>query len=74
MSEQLTKPGQIKPEDVVILYYGGNKQIHLVDDVLNPGTKDEEILLDTPNNKYFITSMAIEGSSWAKEVRFINMK
>lgn len=68
----LTKSGQIKAGATVVLEYKGDDQIHTVDQILNPGTDREEILLDTKTNLYFITSMAIEGSSWAKKVKFSN--
>lgn len=70
----LTKPGQIRAGAHVSFHeYGKHGRQHrFVDAVLNPGTAREEILLDPVENLYFIVSMAIEGTSWAKDVQFEN--
>lgn len=70
--ERLTQPGQIKRGATVELFFKGEGQSHTVDQILMPGSDKEEILLDTESNLYFITSMAIDGSSWAKQVKFAN--
>lgn len=68
----LTKAGQIKKGAEIVLSNNGGGEVHTVDEVLNAGTDKEEILLNTKDNLYFITSMAIDGTSWAKQVKFLN--
>ena len=40
-------------------------------EMLNPNTKQEEVLLDRKKNLYFIVSMAIDGTSWAEDVEIL---
>jgi len=69
---RLVKSGQIRTGDKVSLVFKGRKQSHTVANVLNSGSKEkEEIILNSQRNVYFITQMAINGSSWAKDVMFI---
>tara|TARA_R110002126_G_scaffold100103_1_gene231498 strand:+ start:294 stop:518 length:225 start_codon:yes stop_codon:yes gene_type:complete len=68
----LTKAGQIKNGAQILLSANGEGQAHTVDEVLHAGTDGEEILLNVKENLYFITSMAIDGTSWAKQVKFLN--
>jgi len=68
-TEPLTRPGQIKTGDTIHCEFRGEIQQHPVKEVLNAGTSREEILINRKKNLYFITSMAIDGSSWAKNVR-----
>lgn len=70
--QELTGPGQINKGASVVLSYDGEAQAHIVDQVLRPGTDREEILLSTKTNLYFITSMAVDKTSWAKQVKFSN--
>lgn len=72
--ENLTKPGQIKAGDTVLCDFKDKPQKYRVKDVINAGTDKEEILINKKKNIYFITSMAIDGSSWAKKVRFVSAK
>ena len=65
---KLTKAGQVKKGDIVELTFKDIRRPYDVVDVLNAGTDKEEILLDVEDNIYFITSMAIGGSSWASQV------
>jgi|GEM_PF-1130632 len=65
---QLSAPGQIKPLDLVVVEYKGTQTPFFAEEVLNPGTSKEEVIVDSRHNKYFITSMAISGESWAKNV------
>lgn len=44
-------------------------ELHKVKEVLNEGTEKEEILLKRKRNIYFITNMAIEGTSWVSDVK-----
>lgn len=41
-------------------------------EIIDSGARTEEVIVDQEKNHYFITSMAIDGTSWAKNVRFIN--
>jgi len=68
----LTAPGQIQKGATVVLAFKNKGQAHTVVDVLMAGTDREEILLCRKRNLYFITSMAVDGSSWAKEVKYFN--
>ena len=70
--QNLTESGQIKAGATVVLAYKKEGQVHTVDEVLGAGSDREEILLDTKVNLYFITSMAVDGSSWAQDVKFSN--
>jgi len=72
--KQLTEAGQIQKGATIVLAYKGDGQAHTAVDILNSGTDREEILLDLDVNLYFITSMAINGSSWAKKVKFSNIE
>lgn len=67
---QLTSAGQIKPGNTVHCDFKGRPQKYRVKEVLYAGTDKEEILINKKKNLYFITSMAIDGTSWAKNVRF----
>lgn len=50
-------------KDVIICHYNGKRQVYIAEEVLNPGTDQEEVVVDNGENKYFITSMAIDGTS-----------
>lgn len=66
----LKRVGQIKAGDTITLTHRGYTEKHKVKEVLFAGDENEEILLYVMKNLYFITSMAIDGSSWAKNVKF----
>lgn len=65
---RLLSAGQLEPGDIIQTTFKGETKRYDVEDVLNPGTDREEIILDIHDNLYFITSMAIDGTSWAKDV------
>ncbi len=67
----LSKAGQIQQGDTIHCEYKGKKQQYVAEEVLDAGTNHEEIIIDVKSNKYFITSMAINGSSWAKNVEVL---
>lgn len=69
---KLEKPGQIKKGATIVLSFNGEGQVHKAERILRSGKSDEEIILNKKRNLYFITEMAIEGTSWAKEVKFSN--
>lgn len=69
---KLTGAGQVQQGDTILCEYKGNHQRYVAEEVLNPGTKHEEIIIDVEKNKYFITSMVIDGSSWAKNVEVLS--
>lgn len=60
--------GQIRQGDIIVCEYNGNIEQYTAEEVLDPGTGREEIIINTKENKYFITSMALKGESWAKNV------
>jgi hypothetical protein len=67
---RLTSVGQIKKGYSVLLSHNGDAQLHKAEEILMPGTATEEILLSKKDNLYFIVSMAIDGTSWAKGVKY----
>lgn len=71
--EQLSKVGQVEPGDVILCTYKGGRFKYDVAEVLFPGEDTEEVILDKKRNKYFITAMAIDGSSWAEDVQVIHV-
>jgi len=68
-SNELLCVGQIKKGDIVFITFDGIRRPYDVEEVLNENTMMEEILLDIEDNLYFITSMALGGNSWAKDVK-----
>ena len=70
--KKLSGSGQIKKGATVVLAFRGEGQVHTVDQILNADTDKEEVLLDTKANLYFITSMAVDGTSWANDVKYAN--
>lgn len=68
---ELTRSGQIKKGDTLEVFNVGMKELHEVDQVIDSGTSGEEIILDSKLNLYFITSMYLNASSWAKQVRVV---
>jgi len=69
---KLTLPGQIKEGDKLKITYKNEKINYIAEEILNPGTDREEIILDVDSNLYFITSMALDGTSWAKNVQILD--
>jgi hypothetical protein len=67
----LLSAGQLEPGDIVWLTFKDQRRTYDVEIVMNPGTDIEEIILDIDENLCFITSMAIDGSSWAKNVMMV---
>lgn len=72
--QALTCAGEIKPGDVIHCEFKGRAKKYRVKEVLNAGTDLEEILINKKKNLYFITSMAVDGTSWAKNVNFVSAK
>jgi len=71
MATPLITPGQIQPNTPIAATYKGERMHFWVDEVLHSGTDNEEVIVNALENKYFITSMAIDGSSWAKNVELL---
>ena len=71
MSEKLEHSGQIKQGDKLKVTYEGDRISYIAEEILNAGSNEEEILLHVDSNLYFITSMAINGTSWAENVEII---
>jgi hypothetical protein len=70
--KKLTGVGQIKQGDKIRLSFNGEEQIHTAKEILMQGQQTEEILLNKRQNLYFIVSMAAEGTSWAKDVKYLS--
>lgn len=70
-TEQLIKAGQIKQGDKLLCWFNGELKLYTAKEILNAETDREEIILKRRRNIYFITSMAIDGSSWAKNVHIV---
>lgn len=72
MWKNLRSVGEIKKGDEILLLHKGEAQIHHAEEILMQGQPTEEILLNKKDNLYFIVSMAIDGTSWAKEVKYFS--
>lgn len=66
----LTAPGQVAVGDFVSFTLSGKPVCATVGQVLHAGTDREEIVYNRKKNFYFITSMAINGTSSHKAVSF----
>ena len=66
----MTAPGQIKRGDQLRFRTGGVDVERTALLILESGTDGEEIVYDVENNYYFITVMAINGKSHAKDVEY----
>lgn len=66
--ERLAHPGQIKAGDQLEFQVAGSKITAIVREVLNPGTTQEEVIYNRKRNHYFITAMALDGTSSHKQV------
>lgn len=63
--------GQIAKGDVLVCLYRKKVKTCIAKEILNPGSNEEEVIINIKKNKFFITSMAIDGTSWAKDVYVI---
>jgi len=73
--QPLTRAGQIQPGDRLCFTVAGKEVVAIAQEVLDPGNPDlEEVVYHTAKNHFFITRMAVEGTSSAKDVRFIAMR
>jgi len=65
----VTKEGQIKVGDKLKIIGKNTRddQYAIAEDILMIGG-NEEIIIDTDKNRYFITKLLIKGTSWAKQV------
>jgi hypothetical protein len=70
--KKLTGVGQIKQGDKIRLSFNGEEQIHTAKEILMQKQQTEEILLNKRQNLYFIVSMAVDGTSWAKDVKYLS--
>ena len=64
----LTAPGQIQPGDFLSFTVGGKALCAKAKQVLFAGTDREEIVYNRRQNHYFITAMAVAGTSSHKRV------
>jgi len=65
---RLKSVGQVKAGDRISFDLGGNRICVIAKEVLNPGTDREEVIYNRKKNFYFITSMALDGTSTHKNV------
>lgn len=70
----ITGPGQVKPGDLMRFSLKGRRIEAPAQVVLHEGTDREEIIYNRKRNHYFITSMAVDGTSNHKDVMFVQMK
>lgn len=64
----LRRPGQIQPGDYLSFTVGGKPLCVKAKEILFPGTDREEIIYRRRRNQYFITAMAVDGTSTHKGV------
>jgi hypothetical protein len=64
----LLAPGQIQPGDFLSFTVGGKPVCAIARQVLFAGTDREEIVYNRQRNHYFITAMALDGTSTHKRV------
>ena len=64
----LSAPGQIKAGDWLSFTVGGKFKCARVKEVLRPGSDREEVIWNRRKNFYFVTRMALDGSSNHKRV------
>lgn len=69
--EPLTKAGQICEGDMLIFAFDSEPKRFIAKEILCPGSECEEVIVNRKKNQYFITSMAIDGTSWAKDVHIV---
>lgn len=67
--QPLTAAGQVSEGDKLSFTIGGKRYNQTVKCVLDAGTDREEVIYNMRKNFYFITSMAIDGSSSHKNVQ-----
>lgn len=60
--------GQLQEGDKIRFVLDGKEQTRRVKEVINPGTDKEEVIYNKRRNFYFITRMALDGSSRVKGV------
>lgn len=66
--EHLRGFGQLRVGDRIKFELGGKVVRRKVREVLNPGTDLEEVIYSKRHNYYFVTKMALDGSSSHKRV------
>jgi len=66
--EPLSAPGQIKPGDWLHFTVGGKFICTKAKEILEAGTHREEVVYNRSRNHYFITGMAVDGTSSHKGV------
>jgi hypothetical protein len=66
--EPLTSPGQVQLGDWLSFRVSGSHICARASLIIDPGTDREEIVYNVKKNHYFITSMAIDGTSTHKGV------
>lgn len=64
--------GQIQIGDKIRCELDGVPRTYVVQEIINKGTKTEKVIVNKQGNQYFITSMVLNGTSWAKKAKIIN--
>ncbi|MGR6498025.1 hypothetical protein [Pseudomonas fulva] len=72
--QPLATPGQVQDGDWLSFTVAGRFICAQARLVINPGTDKEEIVYNRQKNHYFVTSMAVDGSSTHKGVRVAKAK
>jgi ACT domain-containing protein len=67
--------GQLKVGDLILIEHKHDNKLVVspatVRAVVNAGAETEEIIICKKYNKYFITGMYLDGSSWVKNVQVV---
>lgn len=70
--EPLTRAGQVCKGDILLISGATSGRVETVKEIVNSGVASdsdgEEIIINKRKNHYFITSVYLDGKSWAKRV------
>lgn len=73
--EKVTKAGQIKINDLLVLKSSDGICLKKAKEIIRPGvtaaSNGEEVVIRKKTNRYFITSMLLSGESWIKEAYIV---
>jgi hypothetical protein len=70
----LNSAGQIQAGDFIRFNIGEAEFVERAAEILNSGSADEEVVYNKKRNYYFITSMALDGSSNHKNIQVLSNK
>lgn len=69
---EVERAGQVKA-GYTLQISSDTVDLYKVDQVIDPGTDTEEVILNSDLNLYFITSKLLDGSSWVKSAYIIHV-